>query len=279
MFAILAEQLLVKEGVHILYGTSVCGVDMGRGRINGLFLENKSGRTAVQVNSVVDASGDADVCAIAGEKTAVYSKKNVLAAWYYQTIDGQNHLEMLGCDESPEGDSSSGLQLTDDRFIGVDGEELSRMTISSHAAVLSSFLKAGNLHGRHALTSIAMIPQIRMSRRIAGVYDLDENEKSFSDSIGMIGNWYRRGLIYEIPYRALYGRSVKNLIVAGRCISSSDAMWDLTRVIPACAVTGEAAGAAAALTQNFQDANVTQLQQILQNRGVRLHRDEVLAPE
>jgi len=29
-------------------------------------------------------------------------------------------------------------------------------------------------------------------------------------------------------------------------------MWDITRVIPSCAVTGQAAGAAAAITDDFK---------------------------
>ena len=39
----------------------------------------------------------------------------------------------------------------------------------------------------------------------------------------------------------------ENLLAAGRCISASDDAWSVTRAIGACAVTGEAAGTAAAL--------------------------------
>ena len=34
----------------------------------------------------------------------------------------------------------------------------------------------------------------------------------------------------------VYGKDVKNLLTAGRCISSETLMWDITRVIPVCAV-------------------------------------------
>lgn len=125
--------------------------------------------------------------------------------------------------------------------------------------------------------TIATIPQIRMTRRIVGRYTLDtaDDRKEFEDSIGMIGNWRKRGPVYEVPFRSLYGSKVKNLITAGRNISSTDAMWDVTRVIPVCAVTGEAAGVAASLTDDFKALDVALLQQKLTDAGVRLFYDQL----
>ena len=58
--------------------------------------------------------------------------------------------------------------------------------------------------------------------------------------------------------------------MAGRCIGATDEMWDVTRVIPACAVTGQAAGTAAALFDDFGRADIRLLQQTLSAAGVRL---------
>ena len=76
-----------------------------------------------------------------------------------------------------------------------------------------------------------------------------------------------------MPFGALFGRKIKNLLAAGRCISASDDMWDITRVIPACAVSGEAAGVAAAMSQNNLTLPVSDLQAELVRRGVKLHLD------
>jgi hypothetical protein len=86
-----------------------------------------------------------------------------------------------------------------------------------------------------------------MTRRVDGEYTLDTKEmhKYFEDSIGMVSDWKKRGPIYEVPFRTLYSAKTKNLIFAGRCTSVTEAMWDIMRVIPCCAVTGEAAGVAA----------------------------------
>ena len=92
----------------------------------------------------------------------------------------------------------------------------------------------------------------------------------------MIGDWRKPGPVYELPYRILYGNRIVNLCSAGRCISVTDAMWDISRVIPACAVTGQAAGTAAALTGNFPTLAVPVLQAALRKAGVLLHEGELV---
>ena len=49
VFAILCEQLLIENGVEILYGTSVCDVIMNNDKISHLLIENKSGNCLVVV--------------------------------------------------------------------------------------------------------------------------------------------------------------------------------------------------------------------------------------
>jgi hypothetical protein len=53
--------------------------------------------------------------------------------------------------------------------------------------------------------------------------------------------------LYGIPLTALYSRTVSNLYLAGRDISTTHVAHGTTRVMKTCAVIGEAAGAAAAL--------------------------------
>jgi hypothetical protein len=54
-------------------------------------------------------------------------------------------------------------------------------------------------------------------------------------------------------------------------------MWDITRVIPTCAVTGEAAGTAAAMavqseTKTFSDLEVKKLQNVLISKGIHINK-------
>ena len=48
------------------------------------------------------------------------------------------------------------------------------------------------------------------------------------------------------------------------------------RVIPCCTVTGQAAGTAAAMTDDFSTLDVSELQQRLRNNGVILHEKDIL---
>ena len=127
------------------------------------------------------------------------------------------------------------------------------------------------------MSTIATIPQIRMTRKIVGEYELSHKEMHtfFDDSIGMVSNWKKRGPVYEVPFRTLYNPSMKNLIVAGRCTSVSETLWDVMRVIPCCAVTGQAAGVAAAMTEDFSALDVSLLQEKLRESGVVLHEKDL----
>ena len=276
MFALLAEQKLLSEGVEILYGTSVCATAVENQKVTALILENKSGRYAVSVKSVVDCTGDADIFALSGAETATFGQGNILASWYYSITNGQYKLHPVGFCDIPDKEKSEQNKvelLSDRRFTGLCGQELSEMTEMSHKSLLSHFLRDGNLSEKHMLTTMATIPQIRMTRRPVGVYTLDDTEdhKFFADSVGLISDWRKAGPIYEVPFRCLYGNDLKNVLAAGRCISNTDAMWDISRVIPCCAVTGQAAGCAAAVSDDMTSLSIETVQKRLSDAGVVLH--------
>ena len=54
-------------------------------------------------------------------------------------------------------------------------------------------------------------------------------------------------------------------------------MWDITRVIPVCAVSGEAAGRAAAMfSEDLRAPDIAKLQSALSDGGVKLHCSDVM---
>ena len=279
MFAYLAEELLVKAGVRIFYGASVCATQVSDGKIEYVILESKSGRQAVKVKSVVDATGDADVCVFAGEDTQKYSKGNMQAAWYYSVQNGKNKLRMQGALDKPIEGSDEVKPFDYPNFSGLDAWENSNIAIDAHSRILSDFLKHKADNAENELTIVPTILQVRMTRRLVGASEIKKEQMftHFENSVGMIANWRKNGEVYEIPFDCLHGKKVKNLITAGRCISADDEMWDLTRVIPACAVTGQAAGTAAAITDDFTNIDIKELQAALSNRGVKLCLGDVYA--
>jgi glycine/D-amino acid oxidase-like deaminating enzyme len=113
------------------------------------------------------------------------------------------------------------------------------------------------------LAEIAPMLGVRESRRVMGDYVLTEQDvregARFDDGVAMgayhidihrpDGRWVESHAVrpYDIPYRCLLARGVRNLAVAGKCFSGTSAAVASTRVIPICMAQGQAAGTAAAL--------------------------------
>ena len=276
LFAILAEQLLLKEGVEIFYGAYAVGAHCKDSRIDAVIIESKSGRQAIRATSIVDASGDCDIAHFAGAPTETFKQGNVLAAWYYYADPDGYHLNMLGFADIPDSEKKAGHEeqhLIPRRFGGLDGRELSELMQLSHKASLEDVRKRRVETPDLWPVTIATTPQIRMTRHLVGDFILDDSHmhQYMADSIGMVSDWRKRGPVYEVPFRSLYSSQIKNLITAGRCTSVTESMWDIMRVIPCCAVTGQAAGTAAAMTDDFSTLDVSCLQKVLEENGVVLH--------
>ncbi len=273
VFSVLLDKAIVESGADILFGTrlSKCLLNEEKNIIEYIIVENRSGRFAVKASNFIDCTGDAILCLLAGEETALYQRKNEVAAWYYETKDGQYRLKEVGCRDTDEAYEVIG------RFQGIEGQELSDLTVQTHKIILDRFLENGKNSREHSLATIPTIPQVRMTRKLVGrgTMTVEDDHRSLTDSIGMFGNWRKRGPAFEMPYGCLVGKKIRNLGVAGRCISVDDEMWDLTRVIPPCILSGEAIGAAAALGGYVADVDVKKLQSVLKKNGVKLHLDEV----
>ncbi len=278
-FALLAERLLLREGVEILYGSCVVGAQVEGGRIKTLTVANKSGLLDYSVRSVVDATGDCDVAHFAGAPTDTFKQGNVLAAWYYFADREGYHLRMLGASDTPdeEKNGKESKPLVERRFGGLSGAELSEQVCLAHEIQLKDWLKKRETNPDTVIATLPTIPQIRMTRRLVGETVLSHTEEHtyFEDSIGMVSNWKKRGPVWEVPFRTLYSGQVKNLLTAGRCTSVNETLWDVMRVIPCCAVTGQAAGTAAALTDDCTALPVGELQAVLQKNGVILHEKDL----
>ena len=130
---------------------------------------------------------------------------------------------------------------------------------------------------------------IRESRRIVGDYILNEKDiidgRHFEDVIvrstypidihnpdNKQSTWKSlSALYYEIPYRSLVPKNIEKLLVAGRCISTTEEAHASTRVIPNCISMGQAAGMAAAISidekTEVRKINISKLQQRLIKTG------------
>ena len=265
MFALEAEKLLADEGVTIIYDALVSDTLVADEKITEVLLQTKAGELSVNAKSFIDATGDADLCFQCGAGVEYFKEGNTLSSWFY-TVSEKEGMKLR----------SIGLpfrRTDDEKTYNIDTPlSVSEYVLASHKELLEELTKRENCENSEEAASISFVPCYRRTRRICGKTVLDsKNEEYYKDSIGAIGDWRKSGPRYEIPFSCLYGEKIKNLITAGRNISVTDDMWEITRVIPVCAVTGEAAGVAAAMSDDFTSLDVETLQTELSKRGVKLH--------
>ena len=250
-YALALEELLENAGVTVLYDTLAVTPVMNDRRCEAIVAENKSGRLAYRCRAVVDATGDAEVFFRIG--VPCECAENNLAIWCYCTRGGKGHIlerggaGNLGLNLLTLGniDKSAHSDIVRRPYFGDSAENINRFIHDGHRRLLDLVKEDPDL----VLASLPSMPQIRMARRIKGAYTLTEADLGvhFGDNIGATGDWRRPNPVYEIPYRALYTQEADNIFAAGRCISSTGVAWEVTRVIPPAAVTGQAAGTAAAM--------------------------------
>lgn len=133
---------------------------------------------------------------------------------------------------------------------------------------------------------------VRESRMIEGDYILTQEDlvscRKFDDSIA-VGNYdidihnpegsgtshyfFKPGEYYTIPYRCLTPKNTENLLVAGRCISSTHEAQASYRIMPICCTLGQAAGTAAAVAKesmcSVRNIDVSKVQNILKENGAK----------
>ena len=140
-------------------------------------------------------------------------------------------------------------------------------------------------------TKTAPFLGIRETRRIVGHYVMTQEDvlacRKFDDAIAVASypiDIHRPGdegctLIwcgdcYDIPYRSLLPTKVDNLLVAGRCISTTHEAMGAIRVMATCMAMGEAAGRAAKQAVRANTAptkvDVKKLQEELVSKGAYL---------
>ena len=82
------------------------------------------------------------------------------------------------------------------------------------------------------------------------------------------------GRYFQVPYRALVPKGVGNLLVAGRCIGGDKISHASARNMMCCAVSGQGAGVAAAVSIGedvpSESVPVVKVRAELARQGVRL---------
>lgn len=290
-FVLAVDELMQQEGIEILFDTTFCEPVLEGTKIKGVVLQNKSGRCAYKAQAVIDCTGDSDVFFRAGAKC--FDRPSMLTFWGYDTSfermkkamekdDMYEAINVVKLGKQPnvapvDGKPAEKFEISEEvrDYYGTDGWEVSKYLQESRKLALGYLKK--NLRSDYTMLTVPGMGNFRTTRRITGCYELkpEDQGRHFEDSIGCTGDWRKAGPVYEIPYRSLEDPQIDNLLAAGRIIASADDAWEVTRVIPPAAMTGQAAGTAAALAVKngvtTREIDIKQLQENLEKTGVMIH--------
>jgi hypothetical protein len=137
------------------------------------------------------------------------------------------------------------------------------------------------------LRNFGMTLGIRDTRKIDALYNMtaaDVREQGrFDDSIGIFPEFIdgygllilpTTGRYFHVPYRSLVPQGVQGLLVAGRSIGGDKVSHAAVRNMMCCAVSGQGAGVAAAVSlqhnQPFDRIDIGKVQAELRRQGARL---------
>jgi FAD dependent oxidoreductase len=307
-----SAEMLIEDGVKLLLHSWVCEPLLldGRRALQGVTFESKEGRRAILARVVIDATGDLDLVARAGLAFEADAKTGgggiahcLNTGWLWAGVDfarwlafkredPQAHRALmaeaggeLGFVERPvvswrnEMALFLGPRLTG--YSGVDVSDLTRVEVESRRRMVRhlDYFRRHAPGFEHAWLMLSA-PQIgvRHTRRLVGRHKLTIEDwragTVFEDEIGVSPSPSQKFANVSVPYRALVARDLDNLLAPGRHMSCDPQTQAFMREIPQCWLTGQAAGAAAALAVSggvaVCDVDVDALRSELRRQGVYL---------
>ncbi len=200
--------------------------------------------------------------------------KTIAGTW--GTVSDQGDLTYLNLVHVPEIDGTDPNDLT-------SGEIRGRREAIYALDALRKFMPG--CEGAK-LRNFGMTLGVRDTRKIDALYNLTGNDvrqqARFDDAIGIFPEFLdgygvlilpTTGRYWHLPYRALVPKGVGNLLVAGRCIGGDNISHASARNMMCCAVSGQGAGVAAAISlqrdESFDRLDVRAVQKELARQGAR----------
>jgi hypothetical protein len=243
-----ALDLLREAGARLRLHSWCAHAYAPEGHIDAVVLESKRGREVVQPRVVIDATGDGDVMVAAGAPFEAITIPPHL--WFRMGGLDTEHLEPdVGFRTTAPGRALVPWGPLARRVDPTDPDDLTTAELECRDAVRAAVARIRETHPAAWLDDVAKMIGITESRRLVGDYVLEKSDgdRRFPDAIARTGHWTKREVVFDVPYRALTTALVSNLLVSGRCISTSRYVHQATKEIPAAMATGEAAGVAATL--------------------------------
>ena len=276
--------------------------------VKGVVFESKEGRQAIYADVVIDATGDGDVFARAGaafesdiDEKSMHHSINV--AWMWAGVDMNRWIDFrvsqpeqfnalmeqgrkrLGEVDRPYVSWRNDVAL----FLGprltgysaINVEDLTAVEVESRRWMvdLLQFYRSC-MPGFSDAWILESAPQIgvRHSRRLTGVQPVLRTEwqqgVKYADEVGVSPSLSPTFSSVSVPFGSLLPLQLDGLLAPGRHMASDASSHTFLREIPQCWLTGQAAGAGAALAARAgvapRNVDIGRLQAELQHQGVYL---------
>ena len=260
-----------KAGAEIWYGAMVNGVVTEGNKLTGVIVVMQDGtRGVIKCKVAIDATGNADLAAMAGEETEFMRSDEIAVQGVGQTI------------------RSLGSSYANNDFSFVDDTDASDLCFFSLRARMSMPITAwdqsqivNSRERRRLIGAFYMTPMDVMNNRTYP--DVVVQTKSNFDSHGhtvceqfFINDPGHKAMYVNLPYRCFLPKRVEGLLVVGLGMSAHRDAMPILRMQPDVQNQGYAAGVAAAMSIKDQvtvrKVNIKKLQQHLIEKDV-LPRD------
>lgn len=267
-------------GVNVICNAMLSAVTEDADGVSAV-ITDKSGLMTISAKVAIDATGDANLCQMAGfavtksETLQPATLQNSLSGYEVEDVDFDALYSRFGEWNFPEYLSADkfrhflGIRRIDLHVPCTSGDTSSGKTDIDRDAFLSTleiykFLRT--IPGLESLQIdyIASETGIRETNRIIGEHIITADEYItgflYPDSVcyafypidlhvmsGINKTYHADGLVAKVPYRALIPKNSRKILCAGRCISSDTLSNSGLRVEATAMATGQAAGCAAAI--------------------------------
>ncbi len=254
VFSMALDSFVIENGVDLRFDTYATYPVMEGKHCTGVICESINGREFFGAKIVIDGTGDASISHRAGIPTVVGENYMTYIAHFFdregieEYQKGGNMYKLRKWVNAGSDMFGNGHPENMRKLKGDTAEDITDYVIAGKRRLLEKFtLKDRESYDIMTLPTMA---QFRTIRRIVGAEDFNaiDGEK-YENSIGDCGDFRPngKGKHYQIPYGSLYNPDFDNILTCGRIISAPEGDgWEVARVIPTCALTGEKAGKAAA---------------------------------
>jgi len=283
IFAMALDQYLADNNVSIRVDALATYPVMVENHCKGIVVETVSGKEYFGGKIIIDATGSAAVFQTAGAPcvdgtnflTAIaHGFDYERAEAYIETKDANKLSKWFWVGSDLAGNGQGNLKMYD----GTKSDEVVEFMLTTRKMVFDGVIRDTDRNLRD-ISRIPMMPDFRTIRHIVGEYAFSGEDENvvFEDSVGSCADFrskatFKRPKHYHIPYSCMYNKAYDNLLAAGRIVDCDREGWEITRVIPVAALTGEAAGTAAAIAAKdnkaVYDIDIKVLQKTLKENGV-----------